>query len=132
MSNSTPNDTPMRQQSVASYATLAEAKTAGAVDTGHVPMFVPASATNLREAHALDTVQSALVFDFDPADLARLTRSCQPVDREDVEPIAIQASWVPSELENPAAAYAYMFFACSDEGGYLAVDKLGKAVFWRS
>ncbi len=133
MSNNTPNDTSMRQQSVASYATLAEAKRVGAVETGHVPVFVPPSATNLQEAHAIDTVQSVLTFDFDPADLSRLTRSCQPVGAEDVEPIAIQTAWVPPDLQTPADAPAYMFFACSDEGGYLAVDRAaGKAFFWRS
>jgi hypothetical protein len=51
----------------ASYATLAEARAAGAVERGHVPDGIPPGAHDLREAHDLDTNRRWGLFSF-PAD----------------------------------------------------------------
>ena len=47
-----------------SYATRQEAVEAGQVAKGWIPRWVPASATNLREIHNLDSNASALAFDL--------------------------------------------------------------------
>jgi hypothetical protein len=48
----------------ASYATLAEARAAGAVQRGYVPDGIPPGAHDLREAHDLDTNRRWGLFGF--------------------------------------------------------------------
>jgi hypothetical protein len=45
-----------------SYATAGDARKAGAVDRGWIPAVIPASATNLRERHNVDTNEVAGTF----------------------------------------------------------------------
>jgi hypothetical protein len=51
----------------ASYATLAEARAAGAVQRGWVPEGLPAGTHELREAHDLDSNRRWGLFSFPPA-----------------------------------------------------------------
>ncbi|HEX9092926.1 MAG TPA: hypothetical protein VF902_03000, partial [Coriobacteriia bacterium] len=50
------------------YATLAEARQAGAIERGWIPAFVPAGAHDLREAHDLDTSRRWGLFNFAESD----------------------------------------------------------------
>lgn len=52
----------------ASYATLAEARQAGAIDRGWVPPLVPPGAHDLREAHDLDASRRWGLFSFVESD----------------------------------------------------------------
>jgi hypothetical protein len=51
-----------------SYATLAEAISAGAVARGWLPAGLPAGTRDLRLAHDLDTSRRWGLFNFDPSD----------------------------------------------------------------
>jgi len=52
------------------YATYVDAEQAGAVARGWIPAFVPRTATEIREAHDLDTNQQWLRFRVPPGDTA--------------------------------------------------------------
>lgn len=56
----------------ASYATLAEARTAGAIDKGWVPADLPEGAYELRAAYAIDGWERWGLFNFRPADAGAL------------------------------------------------------------
>lgn len=56
----------------ASYNTLAEARQAGAIDRGWMPEGLPPSATDLREAHDLDTNARWGLFSFPVAESSHL------------------------------------------------------------
>ncbi len=56
----------------ATYATLDEARQAGAIDRGWIPALVPAGAHDLREAHDPGTSRRWGLFDFRQADDAAL------------------------------------------------------------
>jgi hypothetical protein len=56
-----------------SYATLADAVNAGAVERGWVPLGLPPSTQDLREAHDLDTNRRWGLFNFAPAEGELLT-----------------------------------------------------------
>src|SRR5262245_13685312 len=56
------------EQQEASYADVAAAERAGAIQRGWVPDWLPRSAHDLREVHNLDTNQSMLTFRYDPSD----------------------------------------------------------------
>jgi hypothetical protein len=55
------------------YATVAEARAAGAIERGWIPEGLPASATDLREAHHGDRQQWG-VFAFPPTDIDAMRR----------------------------------------------------------
>ena len=50
------------------YATLDEARAAGAVDRGWVPAGLPAGSYELREAHSVDTNRRWGLFNFPPGE----------------------------------------------------------------
>lgn len=123
----------MSQRSVSFYNSFASAQSEGATDTGRIPKWVPASATNLNEVHSVDTVQSLLSFTFDPADLAAMTNACDPLDGYDIQYPALEAEWWPPELRDMAGARAkgYSLYDCFNDMGYLAVEEAAnRAYFW--
>lgn len=62
----------------ASYATLAEARQAGAVERGWIPSFVPPGAHELREAHDPDTNRQWGLFNFAASDDAVFRAAVRP------------------------------------------------------
>lgn len=66
------------------YATVAEAREAGAIDRGWIPALVPAGAHDLREAHDLDTNRRWGLFNFTDADEGALRAALKP------EPISLE------------------------------------------
>jgi hypothetical protein len=123
----------MSQRSVSFYNSLAAAQSEGATETGRIPAWVPTSATDLNEAHSVDTVQSVLSFSFDSADMDRMTATCEPVESYDIQYPAMDADWWPPDLRGMAGARAkgYKIYDCFNEMGYLAVDEAtNQAYFW--
>jgi hypothetical protein len=64
----------------ATYATVAEARTAGAIDKGWVPDSIPEHAYELRAAYAVDGGDRWGLFNFRPADAAALRGILEPAE----------------------------------------------------
>lgn len=64
----------------ATYATLAEARTAGAIEKGWVPADLPDGAYELRAAYAIDGWERWGLFNFRPADAEALRRVLDPAE----------------------------------------------------
>lgn len=117
----------------ASYRTTSAAVAAGAVKGGWIPEWVPATATDLREVHDLDTNQSALTF-ISPQATWRPPASCRPAFGGNVSEPAFRRSWIPSAKD---LAATYEFYSCPSAlpGPMLeavAVQRGGKhVVHWR-
>ncbi len=60
------------------YATLAEARQAGAIERGWIPALVPAGAHDLREAHDLDSNRRWGLFGFAETDEPALRAAIRP------------------------------------------------------
>ena len=117
----------------ASYPTMAEAISAGAVSRGWIPAWLPKHSTNLREVHDLDSNESALVFQFsDRADWPP-SNQCHPEEFAGITPPRLERPWWPSvsELET-----SYVFYSCfadpSPASVFVGVHKSERrAVHWR-
>lgn len=64
----------------ATYATVPEAREAGAVDRGWVPREVPAAAYELRAAYAVQGWERWGLFNFRPADADALREALEPTE----------------------------------------------------
>jgi len=62
----------------ATYATLAEARTAGAIENGRVPAILPAGAYELRAAYAINGPARWGLFNFRPGDADALRAILRP------------------------------------------------------
>ena len=92
-----------------SYASMADARRAGAVDRGWLPDLLPDSAINIRERHNLDTNQTWCAFELTPAAVATLRSRLSPMKSADLMNTTVRAPgarWWPAVLEgrlDPAA-----------------------------
>ncbi len=117
----------------ASYQTTSAAVADGAVKRGWIPEWIPATATDLREVHDLDTNQSALTF-ISPQATWRPPASCRPASGGELSEPAFRRSWIPPAKD---LAAKYEFFSCPSalSGPMLeavAVQRGGKhVVHWR-
>jgi hypothetical protein len=64
----------------ATYATLAEARQAGALDRGMISALLPAGAVDIREAHDPDSNRQWGLFNFAPSDADALRNSLRDED----------------------------------------------------
>ncbi len=118
------------------YADYAAAIAADAVGEGRwIPALLPRSATEIAEAHNLDTNEVWLRFRFAAADLASVVAACSPLPPEGVlrarKPLV---AWWPAALTENArgagqTAVEFRFYGCAD--GAIAVDReRHEAFFW--
>lgn len=89
----------------ASYANLEAARDDGAITRGWIHPFVPPSATNILEAHDLDTNTQCLTFNFHPDDRAQILQYFQPILEQDIPwpdkgPVRA-TSWWPVQFQHP-------------------------------
>jgi hypothetical protein len=79
----------------ASYASRSEARESGAIDRGWIPAWMPESAADIREAHALDTNCRWGLFNFSPTDAEHIRSALAP------EPVAPSEGRceIPSRIE---------------------------------
>jgi hypothetical protein len=104
------------------YENFDEAVTAGAVERGWVPEWLPDGAVNLHEKHDLDRNASILRFSLSLTDFA-IPLDCQ--ETTDPPSATITADWWPADLHRTHRA-----FTCND--GYLATDEEnGTICLWR-
>ena len=94
----------------ASFATAREAKDAGYVDNGWIPRWLPDAATDIREAHDVDSNVSMLAFSLPDSSSVALPDTCIPIDHQRIFPAALQRSWWPDEK---TLQTSYSFFRCS-------------------
>jgi hypothetical protein len=118
------------------YPDHAAAAAAGALGEGRwIPALLPRSATDIREAHDLDTNEVRLRFRFAAADLAAMVAACSPVPPDEAararRPLV---AWWPAALteggrESGTALPDFGLHRCAD--GSLAVDRERReAFFW--
>lgn len=118
----------------AAYADRSEAATAGAIERGWIPRWLPADATALHEAHELDGNRSALAFALPGVPRWTPPSSCRPAPVEAFAPPLFERGWIPDTRDG------YDHYRCDDEAetspplvAALALRRDGRhALFWRS
>ena len=120
----------------ATYATRAEAVSAGAIKRGWIPSWIPPEASSLNEVHNVDTNESVLAFRL-PANFtwSPPASSCRPVNAGQFYEPSFSREWIPETLDD------YDFYSCPQDittGGVpvlvaLAVRNDGQYVLhWRN
>jgi hypothetical protein len=122
-----------------SYATLAEATAAGAVERGWVPRGLPPSTQDLREAHDTDSNRRWGLFNFAPGEGDHLRKlfstetppgqslTCDIPARIEWWPVLLRGSISPDQLTG-AGLSAHR----THDGMNLVVNwKQGRAYYWK-
>jgi len=78
-----------------SYASLSEARAAGAVSAGYLPEGLPPSAHDIREAHDPDSADRWVIFSFPASERDQLMALLDPVEQS----LAGQRADVPGRIE---------------------------------
>lgn len=123
----------------ASYASLAEARQAGAIQRGWLPALLPESSRNITETHNIDTNQTWCMFEFAPEDAERLQERVTALDDAAVRGVYVRppgVAWWPGELEgtlSPSAlAAGGLRLYRADRAAVIAIDwKARRAYFYR-
>lgn len=122
----------------ASYATLAEAIQAGAVERGWVPRDLPSGTRELREAHDLDSNRRWGLFNFPPAEAEALRAllgeempiqgiRCDPPRRIEWWPVLLRGALDPEQLR----ATGLEAYAGLDGELIFAINwNQGRAYYW--
>lgn len=121
------------------YATLAEARQAGAIDRGWIPEGLPSGAHDLREVHVPGTAERWGLFEFPPdqgdslralvdsAELPLGSLECRPPKRIEWWPPALRGRLDPEKL-GVTGLRAYR--ARSADLVYAVNWKQGRAYYW--
>lgn len=124
----------------ATYATVAEARAAGAVDAGRMPAFVPEQAYELRAAYALDGDERWGLFNFRPEHADALRAVLQPEEISlagTVMSVPGRIEWWPVILRGTvdadrAAATGLRAYRTKSDSFVVAVNwEQGRAYYWR-
>jgi hypothetical protein len=123
----------------ASYNTLADARAAGAIESGRLPDGVPPGSTDLREAFNADTNARWGLFNFPVAEASHLKRrlgqaevslsgeSCDPPRRIEWWPVLLRGRL---DAERIAAAGLQAYRSADGELIVLVNWKQGRAYYW--
>jgi hypothetical protein len=120
------------------YATVAEARAAGAIERGWVPEGLPASATDLREAHRGARQQWGL-FAFPPADaeavraligseITTTPPDCDPPGRIEWWPRILRS---PMNLAQLQSTGLRVYRSRDDRLTYAVNWQQGRAFYWK-
>ena len=121
-----------------SYATLAEAEKAGAVDRGWLPRGLPAGTREIREAHDLDSNRRWGLFNFPPDQAEQLKGllaseipfeglTCHPPRRIEWWPVLLREDLDGERI----AATGLRAFSAREDGLIVAVNwAQGRAYYW--
>jgi hypothetical protein len=69
---------------VATYATYAQAETAGAMQSGYLPVYVPHGARDIRSVYNVDTNEQWLRFEAPESELRRMAQVLTPLSYADI------------------------------------------------
>ncbi len=123
---------------VSSYATVREAREAGAIQRGWVPASLPETATVIREAHDVDTNETWGAFKFPASDVKVLHAALVPI-----KPAGRHLRRPPTRIEWPSSLLGELtsnelgragleLFEAQSGGFFFAVDwRSGAGFFWR-
>jgi len=115
-----------------SYATLAEAQAAGAIERGWLPTWLPASSTAIHEMHDLDSNISALSLKFSGSEGWKPPASCRHVSPTDVPPQRMSRNWPTDVPTGGLVTHRHRYYVCEEGTAYLAVNgSSGELYFWR-
>ncbi len=118
-----------------SYRSMSEAVQHGAIDSGWIPEWIPASATSIHEIHDLDTNASMMVFEMPAGSTWPLPSHCHPVSVAGIGGMPFSPPWWPEADE---LAKSYSFHRCAEDptvgrAQWAARHHLGiRGLFWRS
>jgi hypothetical protein len=131
-----------------SFPTYNDAQKAGVFQNNLLPVFMPASATNIKENHILDTREQWLTFQFDAGDRSKMLEKLTPATISEVtfpriDP-TIKRVWWPADLCGPSNhppqkydLFLYSFRVAGGDGtsksykSYLAIEKdAPRAWYW--
>ena len=116
-----------------SFATAREARDAGYVDKGWIPSWLPENATDIREAHDVDTRISVLAFSLPDARTLALPDTCHPVEHERTFPAPLQRAWWPDQ---ESLRTSYVFFRCAADATqyrFVGVNaRQARVLHWRT
>jgi hypothetical protein len=121
------------------YATRAEAEQAGAVERGWVPRGLPASTTDLREAHSDEGGRVWGLFSFAPEDAGAVRALLQPesITAQGLRPeIPARIEWWPvllrGTLDGEKLKSAGLAAHRSTDGRFVMIVnwKQGRAYYW--
>ena len=96
----------------ATFAAAREARDAGYIENGWIPPWLPDNATDIREAHDLDTNVSMLAFSLPPPTAASLPDTCHAIEHAQTLPAPLQRPWWPDE---ESLRTSYVFFRCPED-----------------
>ena len=125
----------------ASYATLAEARDAGAVAAGRMPEGLPVGTHDIREARDTDTVRRWMLFSFPAAEGDTLKtliesqevslegESCDVPGRIEWWPVLFRGALDPDAI---AATGLRAYQSASGDFVFLVNWKQGRAYYWSS
>jgi hypothetical protein len=115
-----------------SYQTFAEAKSSGAVESGWVPRWLPASSIQIQEAHRQESKQSVLALRFSPTEPWGIPSSCEQIKPAEVQTAPFRPSWWPDVPPSGSVTHSYAYFSCEAGKSFLAVStSQGELYFWR-
>jgi hypothetical protein len=109
----------------------------GAITRGWIPEWIPASATNVREVHDLDTNRSQLAFAYTEFDTATLEPGCRFEAQGQITfaRTALRSWWPPELTAASVETKRFSLFACAKDRephAFLAIDPANRtAYFWR-
>ena len=87
----------------------------GAISRGWIPDFLPKSATEITEQHAIDESIGYLSFRADSEDIEAMKADCDPLDYGEVKYLSSYPIWWPSELtRSTEMSVKYRFYRCGD------------------
>jgi hypothetical protein len=120
------------------YATLDEARQAGAIARGWVPQGLPSSTTDIREGHDVDTNARWGTFTFPISETARVRALmgeelstapyCHPPGRFEWWPLALRE---PIDVPRLHAAGVRLYRARDGDLTYAINWPTGRAFYWR-
>ena len=78
---------------IAEYETFAEAQAAGATEGGWLPTFLPASATDIRDVHNIDTNAQWLSFKAPSGDLRQMLQGFKALSYAEARRTVLPRPW---------------------------------------
>lgn len=117
------------------YRDTRSAISAGAIERGWIPVFLPLSANEIIEQHNLDTNEVLLRFLMDQSDIGSIAKSCQRTERLTITfPRKGASHWWPESLTEKGAnlqqrVNGHEYYHCND-GGFIVVERSGHEVFY--
>jgi len=126
---------------VTKYKTFAEAQADGAIERGWLPTFLPASATDIRDVHNIDTNARWLAFHAPIVDLRLMVQGFKTLSYAEARRTALPrpwrvGGWWPPELSEPLLATPrdtdrLAYYRADEDDLCLAVEwQTGRAWAW--